>query len=120
GDVVSFAAQAVAEPGADRRPPGLLVAGSQESDRRVVVDRFRKHRTDDRNLVHDAANVRYPLAQLDAAPAIALERIRRTDTEKRLLSGSHSRDALAHPHARRKFLAGHLGELRFRIEQVDV
>ena len=40
GQVLVLAAQAVAEPGAQARPAGLLAAGLDERDGRVVVDRL--------------------------------------------------------------------------------
>ena len=120
GQVVILAAKPVTEPGADGRPPGLLMAGAQEGDRRIVIDRFRKHRADDRDFIHDAADVREQLSQLNAAFSIVFEWIGRADTQKRLLAGSHARDTLAHAHARREFFAGHLAKLWLRIEQVEV
>ena len=120
GQVVVLAAQPVAEPGANGRSPGLLMAGAEEGDRRVMIDRLRKHRTDDGDFIHDAADVRQQLAQLNAAFSIGFEWIGRADTQKRLLAGGHARDALAHAHAWREFFASHLGELRLRIEQVNV
>src|SRR5439155_13408411 len=118
--VVVLVPQSVAEPGANGRSPGLLMAGAEEGDRRVMIDRFRKHRTDDGDVIHDTADVRHELAELDTAFAVAFEWIGRAHTQQRFLAGGHAGDALTHAHARREFVAGHLGELRFGIEQVDV
>ncbi len=43
--VLVLAPQAIAEPGPQPRPAGLLRAGLDEGDRRVVVDRLGVHRS---------------------------------------------------------------------------
>ena len=118
--VVVLAAQAIGQPRAHRWPAGLLIARAHERDRRIVIDRLGKHGPDERDVVHDAADVRQQAAQLDAGFAVAFEFVRRAHTTQHRLARRHARDALAHANAGRQFHPGHLLQLRLGIEQIQV
>ena len=66
------------------------------------------------------ASVRQQLGDVHAALAVLRELERRPDAEQILLPAGHAGDALALADAVGQVLAGHLGELRLRIEQIEV
>ena len=113
GQVRIFAAQSIGDPCAHRRPSGLLVAGAHEGDRRIMIDRFGEHGPHDRDVVHDAPDVRNHRAQLDSGAAVAFEIEWRPNTAEHRLARRHSGDALALANAGGEFLTRHFLELRF-------
>src|SRR5207244_1637514 len=75
-------AEAVEYPRAHRRPTRDLRAGVHEHVRRVVVDRLRRHRADDADVVRDRADLREEFADLDAGLAELLELRLRAEADK--------------------------------------
>jgi hypothetical protein len=75
--VLVLAAQPVAEPRPHARSAGLLKPGLDECDSRVVIDRFRVHRLDDRDVVDDLRGVRQQFAHPRARLSVLRERIDR-------------------------------------------
>src|SRR5947209_595237 len=118
--ILVFASQAVSEPGAHRRPPGLLVARAHEGHSRVVIDWLGEHRTNDRDVVGNAADVWNHAAEFNATFAVPFELVRRTDTPQDRLPRGHAGDPLSLANTRRQFLAGHFFQLWFWIEQVQM
>ena len=72
--VLVLAAQSITEPRAHAWPAGLLEAGLDERDRRVVIDRLGVHRLDDGDVVDDLRGVREKLADPGAGLAVLGER----------------------------------------------
>ena len=89
GQVVVDRAEAVGEPGADRRTADLRVPGVHHQHRRLVVRDVGVHRADEADVVGAAADVREQLADVHAALAVLLERERRTHQRAGLPLGRH-------------------------------
>ena len=120
GQVFVLAAQAVGQPRAHRGPSRLLIARAHERDRRIVIDRFSEHGANDRDVVNNAADMRQHAAEFHAGLAVAFEVIGRAHTLQHRLARRHAGDALTFADARWQFFAGHLLQLRFRVEQIQV
>ena len=112
--------EAVGQPGAHRRTAGDLRAGHEERHAGRVVDRLGVHRADDADLVRDRAQVRQHLAQFDPAGTPLLEGLERRRRDVFRVAARHRGEAGVAAHAGGDVLAGHLGEQRFMIEEVDV
>ena len=82
--------QAVAEPGPQRRPAGLLRAGLDERDGRVVIDRLGVHRADDADVIDHAAGMRQQFARARRPTGLADESELRGDDRKAVLPGGHA------------------------------
>ena len=95
--VLGLAAQAVAEPRPEARPAGLLDAGLDERDGRVVVDRLGVHRPDEAHVVGDLAGVRQQFAEPRARPCRAGANLNfGGDDREALLPAGHAGEPLAH------------------------
>ena len=81
GQVRIFAAESVAGPRAHRGPAGLLVAGAEKCDGRIVVDRLGEHRADECRVVGDARDIRHEFAHVHSAAAMLRKFVRRADAE---------------------------------------
>ena len=92
--VFVLAAEAVADPRAHARVAGLLVAGVDERDGRVVVDRLGVHRFDDADVVGDRLHVRQEVADPGAVLAAAAAGPHGGDDRERGLAGGHAGEAL--------------------------
>ena len=77
--VVVFAPETVVDPRAHRGSAGDDRAGVHERVRRVVVDLLGLHRTNDRNLIRDFAEVRKDMGELLAGLPPALELVLRSE-----------------------------------------
>ena len=120
GQVGVLGAEPVGEPGADRRPAGLLRPGLDEGDRRIVVDRVGVHRPDDAQLVDDLRRVRQQLADPGAGLAVTREVELRAGHRERLLEGGHAGEALALADRLRQLLAVHRAQPRLVVEQLEL
>jgi hypothetical protein len=121
GEILVFAAEPVAEPGAHGGSAGLLMAGAEESHGRVVVNRDGVQGADQGDVIDDAAGVGQQFAEFGPLAAVTFERVGRSDAQPGRLPGGHAGDALPHAHARRQFDAGHsasfgLGSNRSRCD----
>ena len=114
------AADAVAQPGSQARPAGLLVTRLNVGDRRVVVDCFGVERLDNGDVIDDGGDVRQELADPGAALAVLVELEHWRHAGERLLSGRHPGDALSHAYGTGQLLAVVFAQLGLVIEQVDV
>ena len=94
GQVFVHAAEAVADPRAHAGVAGLLVAGVDERDRRVVVDRLGVHRLDDADVVGDRLHVRQQVADPGAVLAAAAAGPHGGDDREAGLAGGHAGEAL--------------------------
>ena len=117
---VGLRAEAVAEPGTERRPPRLLRAGLEKRDRGVVVDRLGVHRPHETELVDDPAGVRQEFADQRARFTARLEAILRRDHGEALLAARHPREPLAIADRIGQLAAVPRDEPRLRIEQLDL
>ncbi len=118
GQVVGLAAQSVGDPGAHAGPAGDLRTGVHEHVGRVVVDRLGGHRSDQADLVDHRPDVREQCADLGPLLAKRLERVLRAET-KQLLPLKLG-ELLAPGKAFRHRLAVHRGELRLRVEGLQM
>ena len=95
GQILIFAAKAVAHPGAHAGAAGLLEAALDESDCRVMIDGIGMDRIDVGDIVDNLALVREELTQPSAALTVLVELENRRRNRKRILPGGHTRYALA-------------------------
>src|SRR2546429_546352 len=80
------------------RTPGLLEAGLQEGDCRIVVDGFRVDRLDDGNVIHNLRVVGHQFADPATRPSVLAEFENGWRHRKRRLPGGHAGDALPLSH----------------------
>ena len=71
--ILVLAAQTVADPRAHARPAGLLAAGLDEGDGRIVIDGVGVDRLDDGDVVDDLGGVRQQFAEPGAGLAVLAE-----------------------------------------------
>ena len=107
--VLVLAAEPVTEPRAHARTARLLKAGLDERDRRIVIDRFRVHRLDDGDVVHDLCRVRKQFADPRARLTVLRELERRL-RDQQLRLPHRLRDALPLPNGIRNLCALQLHE----------
>ena len=118
--VVVEAAEAVVGPGAHAGATGELAAALEKGDGGVVVDRLGVQRTDDANLVGDAARVREEIADDGAAFAAGFEGpLAGLDGEAGLRS-DHAGDALAAADRVGEVFVEALAEDGFLVEEIEV
>ena len=94
--VVVLAAEAVADPRAHAGASGLLAAGLDEGDGRIVIDGVGVDGFDDGEVVDDFGGVRQQFADPGAGLAVLFEAEEARRDGKRGLAGRHAGDALAH------------------------
>ena len=92
--VFVVAAESVGEPRADRGPSGELKAGLEESDRRIVVDRFRVHALDKCKLIGALRQMRQQVTQPRPALPMLFEIVHGGRDGEAGLGGSHAGEAL--------------------------
>ena len=85
-----------------------------------MIDRFRVHRPDQRNVVGNGRSVRQNLAEPHAAFAMLSELEGGRDTGLFLLLVRHLRQSLTLTNGLGQFLAMKVLQLRLVIEQIDV
>ncbi len=120
GQVAVLAAQAVADPRAHARAAGLLAAGLEEGDARVVVDRLRVHRPHDAQLVDDPGGVRQQLAHPRPTLAVLRELEHRGRHRKGVLAGRHAGETLTTSNGVGQLRPAKTGELRLVIEKIHL
>ena len=118
GKVVGFRTQPVEHPRSKARTTRDDRSAVHERVRRIVIDLFGPHRTDDARLVDDAANVREELADHLSRSTERLEPVSRAHARE--LLSLELRDLLT---LRQRFghrSAAHLGELRLVVERLEM
>ena len=120
GQVAILRAEPIAQPTAHRRTPRDLVAGAEERDRRIVVDRFGVHRAQHADAVRDLRGVRQQRTHRDAAFPVARERSERTRDLEHGLIAAHAGESLAATNAVRQRLAVQFAQLGFVVEGLEL
>src|SRR6185369_1197252 len=92
----------------------------EESHSRIVVDGVGKNGPNEGAVIDNLRQVWQQLRDVHAAASVFLELVGRADAEKVLLRAGHGGDALAAANAVREIFAGHLGELRLGVEEVEL
>ena len=118
--VFIHAAQTIRSPGTHRGPAGHLVAGAEEGDAGVVVDRFRVHRADDTEFIGQAAGMAHDVAVFDAALAVPLEIHERARQRERGLVPAHAGQTLSLADRVGQWLQVLLAEERLRVERLEL
>ena len=120
GEVLVAGAETVGEPCAHDGAAGLLVAGGEERDGWVVVDRVGVDGADERAVVDDLGEVREEIGEVHLGRAELLEFEGRADAEEVFLAAGHGGDPLAFADTFGEVLAGHFDELRFGVEEIEM
>ena len=118
--VLILTTQAIADPGTKTGPTWLLAARLNKSDGRVVVNRFRVYRFDDRDVVDNFCRVGKQFTQPGTGLPMLLEVEDRLRNRKSTLAGRHSGDALAVPHRTGEFSAMGLVQAGLVVEQIEL
>ena len=118
GQVLGFAPQAVAEPGADTWPPGLLVSGLKKGHGRIVVDRLSVHGLNYTDLIYHLRHVRQQVTDPGSRLAMPPEFPRRLHQRKAFLARGHPGEPLPIADLRRQLRHVELLERWFVIEKV--
>ena len=118
--VFVHAAQTIGSPGTHRGPTGHLVAGAEERNAGVVVDRFRVHRADDTELIGQAAGMAHDVAVFDAALPVPLEINERARQRERGLVPAHAGQTLSLADRVGQWLQVLLAEERLRVERLEL
>ena len=118
GQVLRLVAQAVSHPSTHARTPGDLRAGVHEHVRRIVVDGFGGHRTDDAEIVHHRTDVFEQLTNLRAGFSKLPELQLRAVAEQLLALQLSELLSLGHAFGHR--LAMHLRQLGFGVERFEM
>jgi hypothetical protein len=113
-------AEPIGEPRAHGRTSRLLVPRGEKGDRGIVIDRIGVHRAHEGAVIDDLRQVRQQLGDVHARLPVLLKLEGRTDAKKILLPAGHRGNALPLAHAVRQVLSGHFGELRLRIEKIEM
>ena len=116
--VLGFGAESVGDPGAHARPARDLRAGVHEHVRGVVIDRVRRHRADDADVVGDLADMREELREFGAVLPVLRELELRALADE--LLALELRELLAGGEALRHALAVHLGESGLMVEELEL
>ena len=120
GHVGVVATEPVAKPRAHARFSGLLLAGVDEGDGRVVVDGLGVHRFDDGDVIDDAGGVREEFADPSAVLTVSFELEHRRDAGERFLLAGHPGEALPLADALGQLRAVEFPHRRVVVEGVDV
>ena len=115
--ILTFAAEPVAEPGPKAGPADHLVTGVHEDLRGRVVELGRLHRTDDGDVVGDLREMRQKLRDVRARLSVLLEPERRAQQFRPPLD---EREPLALDELLRDVLPVVVHQRRLGIEQVDL
>ncbi len=116
GEIPVCAAQSVSNPGAHGRASGQDGAGIHLAHRADVIQAVRPAGADNGHLVDVLGHVGIPVGHPHAALPVLLEGALRA--EQGIVAGAHGGDGLAE--RSRHGLAVHFGQLRLRVEDVDV
>ena len=116
------AAEAVAHPAAEARAAGLLGAGLEEGDARLVVDGLRVHRVHEAEVLRDTAGVGDELGQHDAVlvVGVAVEAELAGRHREAALAARHGGDALAVADGIRQVLVEARHQLRLVVVEVEL
>lgn len=120
GQVRALRPKPIARPRAEGRPAGLLMAGLEKRDCRVVVDRLRKHRLDDADVVGNLVMKWQQIADPLPTFAVLPKRRDRVGGRKRTLPRGHSREPLAHTDRIGQVVAAELLERGLVVKRIDL
>src|SRR6185437_14424437 len=120
GKILVLAAETVGHPGTETGTPRLLTAGLNESNGRIVIDRFRVRGSDNRDVIHDLSVVGKQFAEPRPGFTVLTEFENRLRHRQRTLARGHPGDPLTHPYSCRKLLSLQFRECRLVIEKIDL
>ena len=119
-EIIVLGPEAIVHPCSHTRSTGLLTAGLEEGDSRVVIDGFAVDRADEADLVGDLLGPGQQFAQFHPALPGRFEGVLAGDDDKAILVGYHASDSLAAEHGLRHVLAESSGDLRLGIKQIEM
>ena len=115
-----LAAEPIVDPRAHARASRELIAGLEQRDGRIVIDRLGMHAAQDAKLIGDLGGIRQAIAQPLPALAVLLEFVHRGSDRKAILIGDHASDALASKDRRGDVLIETIPDEGLVVEQVDL